>query len=166
MSEIAKASGVTKSLIHHHFGTKEALWTAVKRTCFSAYHAKQKELLAMKSLDLDTAKPSMRIYFEFLARKPQVLRLMWWMLLDGDDDRSNELVAELGELGVAQIRRMQEHGMVRRDLRPESILAGFLGLIHAAYTEGWLLTDRGVALEAYIEDAWTMLAHGVIVQSK
>jgi len=162
MSEIAKASGVTKSLIHHHFGTKEALWTAVKRTCFSAYHAKQKELLAVKSLDPETAKASMRIYFEFLAAKPQVLRLMWWMLLDGDDDRSNELVAELGDLGVAQIRRMQEHGMVRGDLRPESILAGFLGLIHAAFTEGWLLHDRGVGFDAYIEDAWAMFAHGVM----
>ncbi|MBC8072705.1 MAG: helix-turn-helix transcriptional regulator, partial [Deltaproteobacteria bacterium] len=31
MSEIAERSSVTKSLIHHHFGSKEALWSEVKR---------------------------------------------------------------------------------------------------------------------------------------
>jgi TetR/AcrR family transcriptional regulator len=164
MSEIAKASGVTKSLIHHHFGTKDALWRSVKRRCFEAYYAKQKELLATESLTLESAKASMRIYFEFLAETPQVLRLMWWMLLDGDDDRSNELVAELGELGVAQIKGLQEQGLVRADLRPESILAGFLGIIHAAFTEGWLLKDRNVPMDAYIADAWDMFAHGVMAQ--
>ena len=164
MSEIAKASGVAKSLIHHHFGTKEALWTAVKRRCFAAYHAKQKELLAVEPLTLENAEASMRMYFEFLAEHPQVLRLMWWMLLGGDDDRSNELVAELGELGVKQISVMQEQGALRRDLRPESILAGFLGLIHSAFTEGWILTDRGISLETYIAEAWDMFAHGVMAQ--
>ena len=164
MSEIAKASGVAKSLIHHHFGTKEALWIAVKRACFEAYHAKQKELLAVEPLTLENAKVSMRMYFEFLAEHPQVLRLMWWMLLGGDDDRSNALVAELGDLGVAQIKGMQERGALRRDLRPESILAGFLGLIHSAFTEGWLLTDRGVALDTYIAEAWDMFAHGVMAE--
>ncbi|MCR9164362.1 MAG: TetR/AcrR family transcriptional regulator [Nannocystaceae bacterium] len=162
MSEIAKASGVAKSLIHHHFGTKEALWTAVKQSCFAAYYAKQKELLSVEPLTLENAKVSMRMYFEFLAEHPRVLRLMWWMLLSGDDDRSNALVAELGDLGVAQIEAMQERGALRRDLRPESILAGFLGLIHSAFTEGWVLTDRGVSLQTYVAEAWEMFAHGVM----
>jgi len=164
MSVIAKASGVTKSLIHHHFGTKDALWRAVKRACFEAYHAKQKELLAVEPLTLESARASMRIYFEFLAENPQVLRLMWWMLLGGDNDRSNELVAELGDLGVARIRALQDGGLLRRDLRPESILAGFLGLIHSAFTEGWLLTDRGVSLDSYVAEAWDIFAHGVVVE--
>jgi TetR/AcrR family transcriptional regulator len=162
MSEVAKASGVTKSLIHHHFGTKDALWQAVKRACFETYHAKQKELLA-EPMTLETARASMRIYFEFLAETPQVLRLMWWMLLGGDSDRSNELVAELGDLGVAQIRRLQDQGLMRSDLRPESVLSGFLGLIHAAFTEDWLLVDRGVSMDTYVDEAWQMFAHGVLV---
>lgn len=164
MSEVAKASGVTKSLIHHHFGTKDALWQAVKRTCFETYHAKQKELLAAEPLTFETARASMRIYFEFLADNPQVLRLMWWMLLSGDNDRSNELVAELGDLGVAQIRHLQTQGMMRQDLRPESVLAGFLGLIHSAFTEEWLLADRGVSVDAYLDEAWEMFAHGVLAK--
>ncbi len=163
MSEIAKASGVTKSLIHHHFGTKDALWQMVKRSAFAAYHARQKELLAGHPLTVETAKASMRIYFEFLAENPQVLRMMWWMLLGNEDDRSNELVAELGELGVAQIRGLQDEGLIRRDLRPESVLCGFLGLIHSAFTEDWLLTFRGVSPTAYIDEAWEMFAHGVML---
>ncbi len=162
MSEIAKASGVTKSLIHHHFGTKGALWEAVKRTCFEVYHAKQTELLAGEPLTLETARASMGIYFEFLRDHPQVLRLMWWMLLGGDDERSNELVAELGNIGVAQVRQLQDRGLVRTDVRPESILAGFLGLVHAAFTEGWLLEGREISLETFIDEAWTMFAGGVL----
>lgn len=164
MSEVAKASGVTKSLIHHHFGTKDALWQMVKRASFEAYHAKQKELLAVQPLTIETAKASMLIYFGFLGDNPQVLRLMWWMLLGEEDDRSNELVAELGDLGVAQIRGLQEQGLVRPDLRPESVLSGFLGLIHAAFTEDWLLTNRGVSPAVYIEEAWEMFAHGVMLR--
>ncbi|MEZ4645667.1 MAG: helix-turn-helix domain-containing protein [Chloroflexota bacterium] len=30
MSAIARHSGVTQSMIHHYFGSKEALWQAVK----------------------------------------------------------------------------------------------------------------------------------------
>lgn len=161
MSEIAKASGVTKSLIHHHFGTKDALWQAVKRTCFAAYHAKQTELLAGEPLTPETARASMRIYFEFLRDHPQVLRMMWWMLLDGDEEHSNELVAELGDIGVAQVRQLQDQGLMRADVQPESILSGFLGLVHAGFTEGWLLERRGISLETYMEEAWAMFDSGV-----
>src|SRR5690606_4034604 len=34
MHDIAKAAGVTQSLIHHHFGPKDALWAEVRRHAF------------------------------------------------------------------------------------------------------------------------------------
>lgn len=165
MSEIAKASGVAKSLIHHHFGTKEALWEEVKRTCFTEYHAQQKKLLAGGAPTPQTARASMQIYFEFLCERPQVLRLMWWMLLGDDDDRSNPLVTELGELGVSRIRDLQRSGALRSDVRPESILAAFLGLIHAAFTEEWLLKHRGIDASAYLDDVWKLFASGVVLEA-
>ena len=166
MSEIAKASGVTKSLIHHHFGSKDALWGSVKRRCFEAYHQQQVQLLAGRPLTPETAKASMRIYYEFLRDNPQVLRLMWWMLLDGDDDRSNELVAELGDLGVQQIQGLQDQGVIRSDLKPESILSGFLGLIHAAFTEGWMIERRNITPDGYVDEAWEMFASAVFVDRR
>jgi TetR/AcrR family transcriptional regulator len=41
MREIAARSGVTKSLIHHHFGSKEALWELVKEQAIAAYAERQ-----------------------------------------------------------------------------------------------------------------------------
>ena len=37
MSQIAAEAGVTKSLLHHYFGSKENLWTEVKTRRFSIY---------------------------------------------------------------------------------------------------------------------------------
>ncbi len=162
MSEVAKASGVTKSLIHHHFGSKESLWDAVKQTRFADYHHQQVKLLTERPLTPEVAQDSMRMYFEFLRDNPQVLRLMWWMLLE-DDESSNELISELGALGVRQIVALQEAGVVRSDLRPESILMGFLGLIHAGFTEGWVLQGRDVSVQDYADEAWQMFSRAVFL---
>ena len=45
MRQIAEKSGVTKSLIHHHFGSKEALWEATKEQALAQYAAEQKQEL-------------------------------------------------------------------------------------------------------------------------
>ena len=37
MSGIAARGGVTQSLIHHHFGSKQALWRAVKQRRIGPY---------------------------------------------------------------------------------------------------------------------------------
>ena len=37
LSAIARRAGVTKSLLHHHFGSKEGLWHEVKLRRFSHY---------------------------------------------------------------------------------------------------------------------------------
>ena len=41
MSDIASEAGVTQSLIHHHFGSKDTLWTQVLTDAFEEYGAKQ-----------------------------------------------------------------------------------------------------------------------------
>jgi len=170
MSEVAKASGVAKSLIHHHFGSKDRLWAAVKRTRFNTYHRRQVELLGGQQLTPELAKRSMRLYFEFLRDNPQVLRMMWWMLLDQRpvagaeaEPHDNELVAELGRLGVAQIEALQSAGSVRPDVRPESILMAFMGMVHAAFTEGWVLASRGMTAEQYAEEAWVLFSASVFL---
>ena len=170
LSEVAKASGVAKSLIHHHFGSKDRLWSAVKRTRFNAYHQRQVELLAGQPLTPELAQRSMRLYFEFLRDNPQVLRMMWWMLLEeppkaGPDaePHDNELVAELGRLGVEQIEALQSAGLVRPDVRPESILMAFMGMVHAAFTERWVLASRGMTAEHYAEEAWVLFSASVFL---
>lgn len=163
MSEVAKASGVTKSLIHHHFGSKEALWESVKRKRFAAYYDQQVKLLTRRPLTPEIARESMRMYFEYLRDNPQVLRLMWWMLLENDDS-NDEMITEMGVLGVEQIAALQEAKVIREDVSPQSILMGFLGLVHAGFTEGWVRESSPMSVDDYIDEAWKIFARGVGIE--
>jgi TetR/AcrR family transcriptional regulator len=160
MSEIAKASGVTKSLIHHHFGSKDALWQEVKRTRFSAYYDRQLDLLVNIAPTDEMLRSSMTVYFEFLQDNPRVLRIMWWMLLSPDVE-AWEMMEELRDLGVQRIEAAQKAGILRDDIEAQYILIGFLGLVHAWFTESEWAT-RGATPSAYLEAAWKMFASGVV----
>jgi TetR/AcrR family transcriptional regulator len=161
MSEIAKASGVTKSLIHHHFGSKESLWEEVKRTRFAAYHDQQMKLLTGQPPSAEVIQASMKVYFDFLASNPQILRMMWWMCLE-NDRQENDMISELREAGVRHIALAQQVGIMRADLQPEHILMGFLGMVHAAFSECWVCHQTGTTQEKYLDDAWKMFAGGVL----
>lgn len=163
MSEIAKGSGVTKSLIHHHFGSKEALWEEVKRTRFVHYYRQQMELLTQEAPSVAVVRESMFVYFRFLQDNPQHLRLLWWMWLE-NNHVCDEMMTELRQAGVGRIRLLQDGGLLRSDIKPEFILMTFLGLIHAGFTEEWLCADMEFGPDEYIENAWKIFAAGVAPQ--
>src|SRR5690554_515827 len=76
MRELAAASDVTKSLIHHHFGTKEGLWKAVKQAAFERYYEAQKDdLVEAQAADPELLRKGVIRYFQFLQQNPQVVRL-------------------------------------------------------------------------------------------
>jgi len=128
MREIAARSGVTKSLIHHHFGGKEALWGAVKEMAFGQYYQRQK-----KELDqADTPGPELLIngvknYFEFLRDNPSVVRLFAWTHLEGDTSCSH-LDAELVRLGAERVRQAQEQQLLRNDVNPTHVVTMFISM--------------------------------------
>jgi TetR/AcrR family transcriptional regulator len=164
MSEIAKASGVTKSLIHHHFGSKDALWSEVKRTRFSDYYDQQMQLFAGPSIDREIAGASMSAYFRMLRNNPQVLRMMWWMLLE-KDDKVASTAEELREVAIDRIRAAQQAGVVRQDIAPSFILMAFLGLVHAWFMERDFVKADDSQADAYLESAWRILIEGIMVGS-
>ena len=63
MSAIAKSAGVTKSLIHHHFGSKKDLWDEIKQRLFSEYVALQNKVLETSHMDDDLLRKSIIHYF-------------------------------------------------------------------------------------------------------
>ena len=161
MSEVAKASGVTKSLIHHHFGSKDQLWQEVKHSRFAAYYDRQIELFGRLQPTPDLIRESMRVYFRFLQESPQMLRMMWWMLLS-DEQEGNEMMNELRDLGVQRIEAAQSEGLLRRDIAPTYILMAFLGLVHAWFTEKWLSDADECTADDYLAAAWQIFAAGVL----
>jgi TetR/AcrR family transcriptional regulator len=126
MREIAAQSGVTKSLIHHHFGSKEALWELVKERAFAAYAESQEaELLQAEAPDANLLRNAVIRYFSFLKANPEVVRLFAWTHLD-EDQSCGRLDAELVRLGAERIRQAQEHGLLRADVNPAHVVTMFV----------------------------------------
>jgi TetR/AcrR family transcriptional regulator len=168
MSEIAERSNVTKSLIHHHFGSKEALWAEVKRRSFASYHAKQMELYAAGELTRETLRASMEAYFRFLCDNPQVVRLMTWMRLEHDLDCA-DMVVELRSLGIMTIQQAQRLKILRDDVPPEHVLMAFLSLVVAYFNEGDFVTDgepQRIGQDAYLASAWKIFSEGLLVDAR
>lgn len=126
MRELAEGSEVTKSLIHHHFGTKEALWDAVKEAAFERYyHSQREELTSAESPEPELLRNGVIRYFEFLRHNPRVVRLFTWTHLEGDTSCSH-MDAELVELGAERIRQAQEAGLLRNDVNPTHVVTIFI----------------------------------------
>jgi TetR/AcrR family transcriptional regulator len=129
LSEIARRAEVTKSLIHHHFGSKEGLWSEVKRRRFAEYAARQLEMLRGATASLDLLRDSFDFYFRFLEQNPQIVRIMAWLFLEPQvDDTCLDMDRQLVAAGVQTLREAQEKGLIRKDLDARFIVFIFIGM--------------------------------------
>lgn len=129
VSEIAKRAGVTKSLIHHHFGSKLELWRTIKSRSMAAHAEEQLRLLGSKAIDEDLAVRSMEAYFRFLQHNPTMVRLLAWMHIEKDIEDFGEHTTQLLDVGVEKFTEAQQAGVIRGDLDPRLILAAYIGLV-------------------------------------
>jgi TetR/AcrR family transcriptional regulator len=134
MATVAKQAGVTKSLIHHHFGSKRELWDAVKLEVMHEYGRKQEQLFSERAPDLVLLEDSFVVYFRFLQSHPNVVRLWTWMAIE-DDAQCAEISKSLASEGVRLLERGQASGTIRSDVDPEYILAHFFTLVRGWFIE-------------------------------
>jgi TetR/AcrR family transcriptional regulator len=131
---IAKLAGVTKSLIHHHFGSKRELWDAVKTVVMEEYGLKQQRLLDERPPGLSLIEESIRVYFEFLQQHPNVVRFWNWMTIEGDHEAP--VVSQwLMRQGVDMLQKAQRVGEVRADVDAEFVLAQVCVLMRGWFSE-------------------------------
>lgn len=171
VSEIAKQARVTKSLIHHHFGSKEALWREVKYRRFMDYAAKQLPMIQQSEATVELLRQSMELYFRFLKENPQVVRIMAWMFLERyeRDDACEAADRMLIEAGVGKIMEGQAHGSIRADIDPRFILFTFVGIAQhwfqdkAHFCQTFDQKGLGEDMdEAYMGDAVKIFFEGVL----
>jgi len=148
MSEISRRAGVTKSLLHHHFGSKENLWAEVKQRRFSYYAEAQLAMIREDRGNAGLLRDSFEFYFRFLQQNPQTVRIMAWVFLERDQNNSvcMKMDDQLFNEGAERIRQAQESGAIRPDLDPRFILSTFLGIC-----QHWF-QDREHVLEHIGED--------------
>lgn len=182
MHDIAAAAGITQSLIHHHFGPKDALWAEVRRHAFGQYIEQQRAVVEAIAREPGQLREAMEGYFRFLAERPHVLRLVAWLELDqsagmgpagvGWPERAPaELQPELRELhdqGVRAIETLQAQGRLRRDQPARFVLIALLGLVRNWFEERNLVQDESDPKQvaevdaAYLQALWTVLTTGLL----
>lgn len=134
IATVAKVAGVTKSLIHHHFGSKRALWDAVKAVVMEEYGRQQQQLINERAPDMSLVEDSIVVYFRFLQQHPNVVRFWSWMTIEGDKE-APAVSQWLLRQGVDVLRKGQEAGHFRDDVDARYILAQLSVLLRGWFIE-------------------------------
>jgi TetR/AcrR family transcriptional regulator len=169
MHDIAQAAGVTQSLIHHHFGPKDALWAEVRRQAFGQYIARQRELVETTASDPSALRTAMDAYFRFLAENLDVLRLVAWLELDQPVELESDLCA-LYARGAEVVEALQAAGHLRRDLPARFILMALLSLIRNWFDERNVVQDESDPRQvaeidaAYQQTLWSAFTEGLLAR--
>lgn len=154
ISGIARAAGVTKSLIHHHFETKDKLWLAVRDSLFADYAQLQDNLLRGMSNEptIEIFLRSLEEYFRYLIPRPEFLILLTMFSLEELRDEHPTPIDErsignkLFHVGVDITRRAQAAKSIRNDLDP-----AFIVLSGIMLAESWFVRQRTIITSTGVE---------------
>lgn len=177
MSQIATAAGVTKSLIHHHFGSKAELWHAVKEQGMSNYFGAMLDIIRAESQGDEPLRRAVEVTFQWHRDHPEVVRLMAWAFLDSDDKPHPPACVgpQVSEEGMARIRRAQKEGAIRADVDPIWVQASFFLLGTAFFQMRWLYAswdaqccgnDPTTLDERYLRDMMKIFFEGVLPRTR
>jgi TetR/AcrR family transcriptional regulator len=162
MRDISAASGVSHPLIHHHFGSKEELYAAVKRRMVEGY-ARRFPAAARATNRPLSVRAEMRRIMTYLAENPVLLRLCGWTRLEGD------IQVWPGEPDLLDTLRRrvevaQRRGRVRDDLDPDVLSLMIFGLI-LFWVENrahFVVRFQGrISDEAYFRQAAALIEQGI-----
>ena len=132
MKHIAKASGVTQSLIHHHYGNKENLWSTVRDRCFQRVYESLRPGLSTAARGNDFPYEFAHNYYQYLRETPTFMQLLAWIIAEGGTP-PEESAGKSGQI-VQIIEREQTGGHIRDDIPAEIILSLLWSMV-----EGWYL---------------------------
>ncbi len=163
---IARTAGVTKSLIHHHFGGKEQLWIRAIDSQFVEEEALLAAALEQGTHSVELMATSMERLFGMYRERPELTRLMAWQYLD--ETSVDECPNRALHIAVDLFRIGQEQGLVRDDIEAANAVLMFIGLIEyffqARATKGPLMGCDLITPEAeqsYLRDATRVFLQGM-----
>jgi TetR/AcrR family transcriptional regulator len=126
MARIGKACGCANSLIVHHFGSKDALWSEVKERAFADFVTESQRIFRDQPVSVEGMRQTTDTYFRLLQNNPQLVRLLLRAEMERDPERAAMNTQQL-EPFVERMREAQQAGILRKDVPAVHIL---LALIH------------------------------------
>ena len=125
VDRIAAAAGANKERIYAYFGDKQALLTAVLRASAS----RPDGWTAHSAEDLPTAAGDL---FDLAFHAPEIMRLMAWRRLEGQDLGRSDGETEAYRHKVEQVRAAQQAGRIDASWDPADLLA-IIGALAGAW---------------------------------
>jgi TetR/AcrR family transcriptional regulator len=113
--DIENASGVSKGLILHHFGTKERLYAAVQDLLAQEYIATMATQRQSSDNFQEMVAAAIRNSFMHTKGDRDYRRISLWSYLEGQE-RNTELEQRFSMALIAAMRAGQQSGLVREDI--------------------------------------------------
>ena len=132
LRDIARRAELTQPLIHHYFGSKQALFEAVLDHAFDQYEEAQAEQWELEPGDLRFATRGLVVLFWWMGDNMSLLRLGAWARLAGYEfERSRS--DQIAERVRAQFEALKSKGVVRVDVDTDMALV----MIDAMFRGFW-----------------------------
>ncbi|WP_026869234.1 TetR/AcrR family transcriptional regulator [Inquilinus limosus] len=133
MRDIAARAGVSQSLLHHHFGTKEALWNLVGERISADFLDYMAEAIAPDVPAAESVPRALRSYMAYWKEHPAAFRFNLWRLLEGPAGERKTRSATLNARAVPVFERAHQAGFIRSDMPP-----GLAMIIGGSLIQFWL----------------------------
>jgi TetR/AcrR family transcriptional regulator len=158
---------VAKSLIHHHFGSKEELWGRIKHAHMRDYQVLRDRLIVENGQGASDIGAAIRAHFAFLSDRPRMVRIFGWMMLEALGEDYVEVGGDMIKVAASKLQRAQAAGRLRSDFQPV-----FAVLTFVSATEHWLRVREALAptlldVDLQTADEWFLrnlvdiIVHGV-----
>ena len=121
LARIATASKTHKSLILHHFESKEGLWQAVKERRFARFTGEQTAIFSRAEVSADEIRRTTEAYFRLLENDPVLVQLLTRAELEQDIGCSQYDEERLAPF-IDRMRAAQQAGLLRKDVPPAHLL--------------------------------------------
>ncbi|MEW5873427.1 MAG: TetR/AcrR family transcriptional regulator [Chloroflexota bacterium] len=152
--DIEDASGVSRGLIIHHYGNKEALYAAVQEDLNREYVAMMAAQRQKSGNLQEMITNAVRSSFEHAKGNRQYRRVALWSYLEGHESATEIEKAFTTNL-ITSMRAGQEAGLVRRDID-----AFFMPFIIKGTIEYWIQKEKLIQELSASEQATSELAGG------
>lgn len=168
LAQIARQSGTHKSLILHHFESKDGLWQAVKERRFASFVEEQSGLFHRGVVSLEEIRSVARAYYQLLRDDPVLVQLLTRAELEHDLSCSQYDEQRLAPF-VGRIRDAQGAGILRDDVPPAHLLLILINVItqwfeaHAMFS-GWSEMSKGDPDAAFLESLEKVFFEGALAR--
>ena len=162
MRDISDASGVSKPLIYHHFGSKEGLYAAVK---WALVASGDRRGVGIDRSDERPADPQaeLRRLYEVFRGNEALLRICAWSRLERDPAGGAGGPALLEPLS-RRLALAQEQRIIRGDINPGNLALMLVGLIAVwleARSPAAEVLEAGPDGPAYLREAAALVGRGL-----